>query len=239
MASAELMRLWKLNQIDSGLLDVRQRAANLDVGKKIAAELAELTQQEAEVGGRARKLSADLTDLEIAQKGFEDKIKRIDKQLFGGTIVNPREVENLEKEIAALKRQRDASDGKILELWELLPPAKEAAAKIEVKLAEKQKQLADRKKAVLAEKTALEAEFARLTKMRPDATKGISPGLMAKYDSIRQRGAGVGMAEVTKRLGCSGCGTVLAERVVVSLKEDKVITCESCHKILYYSEGVV
>ena len=239
MASAELQRLWKLSQIDTGLVEVRHKAANLDIGKKIAAEIEELKKQDAEVGGRARKLSADLTDLELAQKGIDDKLKKIDKQLYGGSVVNSREVENLEKEILALKRQRDGNDEKILELWEIVPPAKEAADKIEKKIAEKTKQLAERKKAALVEKAALETEFARLTKLRPDALRGIGPGLLNKYDGIRQRMGGIGMVEATRKKACTGCGTLLPERMVQALREDKVITCESCHRILYYTEGVV
>jgi predicted nucleic acid-binding Zn-ribbon protein len=239
MASTELQRLWKLNQIDSGLVEIRQRAANLDVGKKLTAELEELKKQDAEIGGKARKLAADLTDLELTQKGIDDKLKKIDKQLYGGSVVNPREVENLEKEVASLKRQRDVNDEKILGLWDVLPPAKEAAGKIESKIAEKQKQLAERKKAALIEKATLESEFERLTKLRPDAARGINPGLMKKYDGIRQRMGGVGMAETTRKNACGGCGTLLPERMVQSLKDEKVVTCESCHRILYYSEGVV
>lgn len=239
MASTELQRLWKLNQVDSGLVDIRQRAANLDIGKKLQAELDELKKQDAEVGGQARKLSAELTDLELAQKGIDEKLKKIDKQMYGGSVVNPREVENLEKEIAALKRQRDSNDEKILGLWDTVPPAKEAAAKIEAKIGEIQGQIVERKKAAVVEKQKLEAEFARLTQLRPDAARGINPGLMNKYDSIRQRMGGVGMAEVTRKNSCAGCGTVIAERAVQSLKDEKVVTCESCHRILYYTEGVV
>ena len=98
MASAELQRLWKLSQIDSGLVEIRHKAAALDPGKKVTAELEELKKQDAEIGGHARKLSADLADLELAQKGIDDKLKKIDKELYGGKIVNPREVENFEKE---------------------------------------------------------------------------------------------------------------------------------------------
>ena len=239
MASADLQRLWKLAQIDNGLVQIRLKAATLDVGKRIMAEIAELQKQEVEIGGRAKKLSGELTDLEIAQKGIDDKLKRIDKELYGGKIVSSREVENLEKEVAALKRQRDANDEKILALWEIVPPAKEAAAKLEAKIAEKQKQLIDRRKAALTEKATLEADFARLTKARPDATKGISPGLMNRYDGIRNRMDGVGMAEVTRKKTCSVCGTVIPERAVQSLIEDKVVTCESCHRMFYYTEGVV
>ncbi len=239
MASSELQRLWKLNQIDSGLVDIRHRAAALDPGRKLHAELEELKRQEAEIGGRARALQTELTDLELNQKGISDKIKKIDKELYGGTVVNPREVENFDKEKLALKARRDASDERIMELWDLIPPAKEATAKVEAAIAEKQKQIAERKKAALAEKAALEAEFQRLTQLRPEAARGITAGLMTRYDGIRQRMDGVGMAEATKKSFCARCGTALAERTIQSLKEDKVVICESCHRILYYSEGVV
>ncbi|MDR3687789.1 MAG: hypothetical protein P4L46_00300 [Fimbriimonas sp.] len=239
MASAELQRLWKLCRIDTGLVEIRKRAAALDPGRQVMAELEELKKQDQEVGGRARKLSSELTDLELAQKGIDDKLKKIDKELYGGKVVNPREVENLEKEIAILKRHRGANDEKILELWETLPPAKEAAAKIDALIQEKQKQLVERKKAAMALKATLEAEFARLTQLRPEATKGIPPTLMARYDVIRQRNDGIGMTEVTKKQTCGNCGTVLPERTVQGLRDEKVISCEACHTILYLSEGVV
>ncbi len=239
MASAEIQRLWKLSQIDSGLVEIRLRAASLDIGKKIAAEIVELQKQDAEVGGKAKKLQADLTDLELSQKGIDEKLKRIDKQMYGGTVVNSREVENLQKEIAALKRQRDTNDEKILELWEVVPPAKAAADKIEQAIAAKTKALADRRKAAVAEKAALEAEFARLTKLRPDALRGITPGLMSRYDGIRNRMDGVGMADVTRTNSCGVCGTIIPERAFQNLIDEKVVTCESCHRILYYTEGLV
>ncbi len=239
MASAELQRLWKLAKIDSGLVEVRHRAAALDVGKSITSDLEKLHQEDVEVGGKARSLAADLADLEIAQKGIEDKLKRIDKDLYGGKIVNSREVENLQKEILILKRQRENNDEKILMLWDLLPPAKEAAGKLETQIAEKQKQLTERKKSAIAMKAALEAEFTKLNAMRPDALRGISPGIMSKYDGIRHRNGGIGMAEVTSKQNCAHCGTLVPERTVQSLKDEKVVTCESCHSILYYTEGVV
>ena len=239
MASAELQRLWKLSQIDSGLVEIRHKAANLDVGKKILAEIEELKKRDAADGGGYRKLAAELADLELAQKSLEEKIKKVEKELYGGKIVNPREVENFEKEIAIFKRQRDANDEKILALWEVIPPAKELSEKIDKLIAIKQAELAEKKKAAIALKGQLETEFARLTKLRPDATRGIPPILMAKYDGIRQRNGGIGMAEVTKKQTCSHCGTVMPERTVQGLKDDKVISCESCHSILYYTEGVV
>jgi hypothetical protein len=232
------MRLWKLHQVDAGILEIKKRAAALDPGRAVQAELDTLAKQEQEVGGHYRSLHTENLDLELTNKGIEDKLKRIDKELYGGKVVNSREVDTLEKEIASLKRQRDKNDDRLLELMDLLPPAKTAAEKVEAKIAERKKALAEAKKAALATKAQLEAEFARLTKLRPEAAKNVSPPLLARYDSIRQK-QGTGMAEVVKKRSCGGCGTMLPERTLVGAQEDKTVTCETCHRILYYTEGVV
>lgn len=238
MASLDVLALWKLHQVDAKIAAIRNQAAHLDVGQRLQAEIDKIQAEEAEVGGKARSLAAEQTDLELQNKSLEDKIKKLDKELFGGKVVNPREVENYEKEIATLKKKRSVNDERILELWELVPPAKEAAQKVAARLDEAKKKLAERRKVAMQEKTTLETEFARLSKLRPEATKGIPPTLLARYEDIRKRHGGIGMAKVEKR-ACSACGTALPERSIAALKDDKTMTCETCHRILYFTEGVV
>lgn len=239
MASPELQRLWKLAQIDNRLHDIRQRAAALDPGRAIMAEIKNLEAEDARVGGHARSLAAEQKDLELLQASLDDKLKRIDKELYGGKVTSPREVENLQKEIAAIKRQKDSNDDRLLALMDELPPAQEAAGKIEAKIADAKKRLAMKKKLAIEEKSALEQEFAKLTAARPEAAKIIPPTLMPRYETARQRGNGVGMVEVRKPNTCGGCGTLLPERAIAMLKDDRVATCDSCHRMLYYTEGLV
>src|ERR1700722_9186031 len=110
MASVELRRLFALHQIDAEILDIRRRAARLDVGFEEAAKLKELEAKDAAEGAGAMALITEQIDTELKQRGFDDKMKKFEKQLFGGTMVNPREVEAMQKEIAILKRNRDALD---------------------------------------------------------------------------------------------------------------------------------
>jgi predicted nucleic acid-binding Zn-ribbon protein len=240
MASPELQRLWKLAQVDRALAEIRARAAALDVGQKLTQELQAIEKEEQEIGGKARALRAELTDLELTQRGIDDKIKRIDKELYGGKVVNPREVENYEKEIAGLKKQREKADERILELWELVPPAEKSAAEIQQRIDEKKGQIAQRRKKAVEEKGMLEADFKKYSAARPALAEAVrNPSLMARYDNIRQRHPGLGMAEVTKKQSCGACGTNLPERTMQMLKDDKVVTCEACHRILYYTDGLI
>ncbi len=238
MASSELLRLWKLAQVDRALVEIRARAATLDVGQKLSTEIAALEKEEAP--SRVRSLRMELKDLEQGQKTIQDKVKKIESDLYSGKIVNPKEVLNYEKEIAALKKQSGSSDERIMELWELLPPAEEAAQQVQTKIDEKTKELGERRKKALADKALLEQDFKKYTAARPQLADGVkNPSLLARYDSIRQRHAGLGMAEVTKKQTCGACGTSLPERMIQLLKDDKISTCESCHRILYYSEGLI
>jgi len=238
MATQEMQRLWKLSRIDTGLVEVRKRASALDIGARIQAEITELEKQDAEIGANARSLHAEQRDIELRQKTVEDKIAKFNKDLYSGKVTGVREVENVEKEIAALKRQRDRDDERLLELFELVPPAQAAAKKIETALADAKQRLADRRKKAVEEKDLLQKEFTRLTAARPELAKTITPGLLARYDMIRQKTDGIGVVEL-KGSSCGGCGTNIPERTLQALREDKLATCESCHRLLYYTDGVI
>lgn len=239
MASTDLQRLWRLAQIDALLLEVRNRAASLDVGQRIQAQIDALVKEDEEFGGKYRTLHRELADQELKQKTAEEKLKKIDKDLYGGKVINPREVEALEKEIATIKRRRDEDAERMLELYDLIGPAKEEADKHQAKIEAKRKELVERRKLAVKEKELLEAKFKELNAKRPEAAKAVSPGLLAKYDSIRQRHGGIGMVEALKKGSCAGCGMKLPEKVLQGLKEERTITCEACHRLLYYTEGLV
>ena len=239
MTSPSLQRLWRLHEIDLAIVEVRKRAAALDPGKTIQAQINALDAEYAEKGGRAKELSSEQTDLELKQKTIDEKIKKIDKELFGGKIVNPREVEAFEKEIEMFKRQRASMDERLLELFELVPPSNAAAAEVQKKIDAKKAELADYQKRVVKEQERLKVEFGRVNAQRPEAATGIEPGLLARYDAIRQKQGGVGMSKVTKIGTCEMCGMKLPIKSIEGAKEGRVVTCEACHRILYCTDGLL
>lgn len=239
MSSPSLQRLWRLHEIDVALVEVRKRAAALDPGKAIQDQLKALEAELAQKGGRAKELSAEQTDLELKQKGIDEKIKKIDKELFGGTIVNAREVEAYEKEIEMLKRQRASMDERLLELFESTPPATAAANEIQKKIDAKKTELAEYQKRVIKEQERLKSEFTRIGGQRPAAAKDIEPGILARYEAIRQKHGGVGMSKITKIGTCEMCGMKLPVKSIEGVKDGRVVTCEACHRILYFTEGLI
>lgn len=239
MDSTSLQRLWKLSEIDAGLVEIQKRAAALDPGRAIQQQIKALEAEYEEKGGEAKRLSSEQTDLELKQKGIDEKLKKIDKELYGGKVVSPREVEAFEKEIAMLKRQRAEMDGRVLELWDLVPPATKTADALKKQIEEKKAELAEYQKRVVKEQERLKAEFARLNAARPEATKNIEPGLLARYDAIRKKQGGIGMSKITRQGTCEMCGMKLPVKSIELVKEGRLVTCEACHRILYYTEGLI
>jgi predicted nucleic acid-binding Zn-ribbon protein len=47
------------------------------------------------------------------------------------------------------------------------------------------------------------------------------------------------MADVTHDKTCEECGSTIPEMVMVQLIDDKVVICEGCSRILYYTGGVI
>jgi predicted nucleic acid-binding Zn-ribbon protein len=238
MASVELRHLWQLHEIDQQILEIRARAAALDPGKAIHNRILQLQKELEGEAGEAKRLNAELKDIELAQKAIDAKLKKIDNDLYGGKVVNPREVENLQKEIEILKKQRAGHDERILEIWERMPEAEALANKVNDELTLRKADLAAAQKAAVEQKQELETAFKQANAARPAAVQKVNPSLLAKYDAIRQKHQ-TGMAKITKKHTCSACGLSLATKVVEIAKEDKVVTCEQCHRILYYTEGLI
>lgn len=232
MAAADLLALLKLHEVDAAIADVRHRAAALDPGREIMLAIKRLEAALAEAKAEADGLGGELKDKELLDRQLEEKLKRLDKDLYGGQVVNPREIEGIEKEMAAIKDQRERLAERVLELYELAPPARDKVGRIEEAITGKQKELKAHQREVSAMQTRLQEEFAKLAAARPAAAKGVPAGLLAQYETIRKRVGGVAVSEVRERdANCARCGVAIPEKVLALVREDRIATCESCHRI--------
>jgi len=239
MPDLELRKLWKLHLVDHQLLDLRHRAAALDPGRKLLGELAALNAELEAKEAHAKALHAEQTDIELQQKTIDEKVKKLDKELYGGKFVNPKEVAVMEAEIVNLKKKRGDLDGQLLELWETLPPFQKETEEIREKVRAKKAQLDEFQKQVLVVKAQIEKEFKERSAARPQLAKEVAPAMLSRYELIRQKHAGTGMAGITRKGSCEACGTNLPTKTIEMAKEGKLVTCESCHRLLYFTEGLI
>jgi predicted nucleic acid-binding Zn-ribbon protein len=106
--------------------------------------------------------------------------------------------------------------------------AAEAALKQEKLAVEAEKNIARQKTA--EDQAALKELFAE----RAGMVAKLDPGLVNNYERIRKTRGGIAIAEAIDGR-CSRCYISLRPQFFQELKRgDKVMTCESCNRILYY-----
>jgi predicted nucleic acid-binding Zn-ribbon protein len=235
----DLRRLWALHEVDTELTEIKKRAAGLDVGQAEAAAIQTLEAANAESSKLYHDLLTAQTDVNLQRKGTEDKIKQIETKLYSGTITNAREVANYNKELEGLQKQLEGLVSRLEDIAKAIPPLKIKEDKLDAARSELKKKQAAKLAAARELKPKMEAAYKAAVAKRAEALKAVPPPLVARYDAIRARQNGIGMGQVTKTQNCSSCGTNLPERVVDAVKSDRIVTCESCHRILYYTEGVL
>jgi predicted nucleic acid-binding Zn-ribbon protein len=232
MGSKELSTLYQLHLVDAAIADIRRRAASLDPGKELKQQL-EILKKDWETQKKDHiQFKQELKELEDKQHHLSERLKKIDQEMYKPGV-SAKDIEILQKEIQSIKTQQKENDSRMLELWEIIPKASlneteahQAAARIQKKLLEHQQK-------ILAEKEHLEKEFKEKMHIRPQLALRVESELLKQYDAIKEKAGGIGMAIVKPDGSCSACGMGLSVRAIEYVNMDKIITCESCGRILF------
>lgn len=138
-----------------------------------------------------------------------------------------READVLQKQIAAFETQVLEKMTAIEEVEKVLSERAEEISGIETN---RKKSIADFEADLAAHRKEFEAE----TKKRHDVFVTLPPQMASVYNRLATRSRdGIAVAEV-KNGTCSACFMSLRPQMRVELKTtDKIITCESCARILY------
>ncbi|QHC26754.1 zinc ribbon domain-containing protein [Streptomyces sp. GS7] len=236
-APADQIRLLDVQSLDVRLTQLAHRRKNLP-------ELAELTTLEADLTQQRDLLVAAQTeesDTSREQTKAEQDVDQVrqraardQKRLDSGAITSPKDLENLQRELASLaKRQGDLEDV-VLEVMERRETAQERAAELTGRVGAIQAKVDDataRRDAAYAE---IDAEAATVTKERELTVADLPEALVKLYDKIRTREGGVGAARLYQRR-CEGCRlelNITELNDVRAAAADAVVRCENCSRIL-------
>jgi len=231
------LRLLELADLDAELtrLDHRRR------GLPEHAELERLEQRDAELRSTLAALEAEQGDLRRAQakaEGDVDQVRlRIDrdrKRLDAGQVSSPRELENLQSEIASLTRRQSDLEEIVLDVMERREGAdarREAAAAERAEIAAASEVVTARRDTALGE---LGEQAGKAADRRAAVTSEEPQDLLDLYGRMREQHGGVGAAAL-RRGRCEGCHLSLNTvdlNAIRAADPDEVLRCEECRRIL-------
>ncbi len=165
---------------------------------------------------------------------MRQRAARDQKRLDSGQVTNPKDLENLQSEIASLARRQGDLEDVVLEVMERHEAATERAAELAQRVDAVQAKAEDavvRRDAALSE---LDSEAGTVRAERESAAAAVPAELLKLYEKIREQQGGVGAARLYQRR-CEGCQlelNITELNDVRSAPEDAVLRCENCRRVL-------
>jgi uncharacterized protein len=186
----------------------------------------------------AQTADADLAREQAKAENDVDQVRqraeRDQQRLDAGSVSSPRELENLQSEIASLGKRRSDLEDVVLDVMERREVAQSemaAHATEREKLEGESADAAARRDQQFAE---IDSEVAATSAARAAIVPDISAELLALYEKIRASSGGVGAAAL-HRGRCEGCHLALNPGDLGHMRDaapDVVLRCEECRRIL-------
>jgi predicted nucleic acid-binding Zn-ribbon protein len=236
-APADQIRLLDVQDLDVRLQQLAHRRRSLPEHAELESLTKDLTQlrdllvaaqtEESDCAREQAKAEQDVD--QVRQRAARDH-----KRLDSGAVGSPKDLENLQREIASLaKRQGDLEDV-VLEVMERRESAQQRVAELTERVSSVQSKIdaaTGRRDAAFEE---IDGEIATVTKEREVIAGSVPADLLKLYDKLRQQQGGVGAAKLHART-CQGCRQELAITEISEIRAaapDTVIRCENCRRIL-------
>ena len=231
----EINRLMDLQTIDRQLQELEQSLSSIagrvdqlrGENQSNQVELDRLTEQDKEITAARKKAERELAEGEvrIRNKRMRLTLVRNDKELQALTheIESLKETnQRLESELLTSMEGGDSRTARIKELTEAL-----AKGRTDLTAAEKE---------IAAEVEALKSSIGKTRKAREKIAENVDANLLARYQMIFSRRAGVAVA-VAKGGTCQGCRMRLPPQLYNEIQKHlQIHFCPNCQRVLYYEE---
>lgn len=229
----QAFHLYRLQQIDTQIDQAENSIAQLD--QLLAGdETVRKARAEAEAADMAlHQAQQALKEAEFHVQEQQKKISQSESALYSGTRRNPKELQDLQKEIASLKKYLAVLEDRQLEAMLALEEceARDTAAKAALNQA--QASFAEKSAAWLGAKDQHLRALDRLRAERSAALTPIISDSLRSYEMLRARKSGVAVTTV-KDGSCTVCGVdIRPSEVQAARAAQTLVFCNSCGRILY------
>lgn len=230
---AALTSLVALQDVAGRAEDARRRIA--DAPGRIQAldhQLARATEALDAAKAALAANQAARRELEKEAAAAQQKVSKYKDQLMEAK--DNRQFHALQHEIATFTDEQTRVEGLIIEKMVEGDDLTARVKAAESALANDKKSVAAQKTAIDAEVTELTAALERLSAERAAITAQLPSADVARFDSIFKARKGVAIAKVTDGL-CGACRVRLRPHLYNQLRaSDAIIECESCQRVLYW-----
>lgn len=175
-------------------------------------------------------------DCELIAESAGLKASQVETKLYGGTVKNPRELEDIQAELNSLLGQKTQHDEALLEALEAQDETEKLLTRLGGNLKDIKRTRNQEGKELNNGKTRLEEEVRQLEDQRLGVSNLLDPEHLKLYVNLRSGNVGGPVVAKVERGSCQGCRITLPTRVLkLARTSSDPIQCPSCNRILYVS----
>lgn len=224
--------LYRLQQVDSQIDRARARLEaiqkTLDNDRELKSAQTRLEQANDE--NLHAHHSVKTAELEV--DGLKIKIEQAESSLYGGNVKNPKELQDLQKDVASLKKYLGTLEERQLEAMLLSETTETRLEKARFEFESVQSRLGNENKKLIEEQLQLLKQMENFVQEREAALSPIDSSLLAAYEDLRKQKRGVAVTELEDD-ACASCGTTINAALHQNARSQKLAYCPSCGRILF------
>ena len=235
--NAELETLIELQAYDSKIATLETEAARLP--KQIEAIQASLAEARKTVDAFKVKMDQTRKDLRAKEKDLEvHAVKRAKEEARLYEVKTNKEYSAVLLEIEEVKQIKGKTEEEILALMEMQERLAVDVKEAESRLKTREEQARQDEGTVRGKLAKVEEELGVVRVERTGRARGLAAGVLASYERIMKARGGTAVASVSGSAICGGCRMSIRPQALLEVRNATgLMTCESCGRYLYYSEG--
>jgi predicted nucleic acid-binding Zn-ribbon protein len=224
--------LLNLQAIDRVIDQLNKRLSEVQFGLNESAQLKAARQAAQTAEQLIVQTRSAHADLETENTALTAHLAENDKRLYSGEVTAPKELIDLQNDVAMLKKQKAALDDKVLAAMTKADEAEAALKDRQSELEKIETEWAAGQVDLLAEQEKLNGEIAAQKAETTTFRAELSASDLTLYDQLRRRKGGVAVAELDGE-ACAACGVEPTADVIRQLNRgDQTARCSNCERIL-------
>ena len=225
--------LYRLQQVDSQMDQIYARLNTIRETLENNEELRAANNAVSKAEARHKEASSSLKQSEAEVEKQRIKIEQTEANLYSGSVHNPKELQDLQMDVASLKKYLVTLEERELEVMIQVEEAEKVLQSANEKAEQTRTRLKEQNADLTNESETLNKDLQRLESERNAVTSNIDEGSIKVYDKLRQQKRGVAVTSISEN-SCDACGsTVIASQQQNARSNSQLVYCSTCGRILY------
>ncbi len=225
--------LYRLQQVDSQIDQIQARLKTIQQTLENDVELRGARENVAAADTKYKDAERTLKQSEAEVEKQHIKIQQTEASLYGGQVHNPKELQDLQKDVASLKRHLETLEERQLEAMLAAESTEADFQTAKTNLEFTQSNLKDQNHDLTKESEALHKDLERLSSERQAVITDIAKEYLSVYEQLRKQKRGIAITTISDS-SCEACGTTLTPSQQQNAHStSQLFHCPTCGRILY------